>query len=349
MDNSHHHDDHEHEHEHHSPKQSTHGHDGHEDKARTGDTHGGKAHGHSHGVVDASIASSDQGIWAIKWSFVGLFVTATLQIIVFYFSRSVGLLADTIHNFGDAATAIPLGIAFAFAKLKPTKRFPFGYGRVEDLAGIMVVLTIFASAAVAAYESIRRLQHPQQVTHLGAVIAASIIGFLGNEGVAIFRIRTGKAIGSAALIADGYHARTDGWTSLAVMVGAVGVWLGYPKADPIVGLGITIAILFIVWDSVKSVFTRVLDGVEPDVVDEIRHAAKHVDGVKDVAEVRARWIGHRMHAEVNIAVSSKLTVVEGHAIAIQVHDALMDHLDFLERAVIHIDPVGESGESHHVT
>lgn len=305
------------------------------------------SHGHAHGVVDATIASSERGLWAIKWSFVGLLITALLQIAVVFVSGSIGLLADTIHNFGDAATAIPLGIAFLFARLKPTKRFPFGYGRVEDLAGMLVVLTIFASAAVAGYESTQRLIHPQTVSHLWAVAVAAVVGFLGNEGVAVFRIKVGKEIGSAALIADGYHARTDGWTSLAVLFGAAGLWLGYPIADPIVGMGITIAILFIVWDSLKAVLTRALDGVEPDVVDQIRQSAHDVHGVEDVTEVRARWIGHRMHAEVNIAVEPQLTVVQAHSIANEVHHQLMHKLQFLERAVIHVDPVGESGESHH--
>ena len=321
-----------------------HGHE-HQDQ---GPSNEGGEHSHAHGYVDASIATSDRGLWAIKWSFILLFVTAILQITVFYFSRSVGLLADTIHNFGDAATAIPLGIAFLFARLKPTKRFPFGYGRVEDLAGIAVVLTILTSAVVAGYEAVQRIIHPQPVGYLWAVVVASIIGFLGNEGVAVFRIKVGKEIGSAALIADGYHARTDGWTSLAVLVGAIGVWLGYPMADPIVGIGITVAILFIVWDSVKIVLTRALDGMEPNVVDDIAQTARHVAGVEEVTEVRARWIGHRMHAEVNITVMPQLTVAQAHAIATQVHRELMHKLQVLERAVIHTDPVGESGEDHHL-
>lgn len=154
--------------------------------------------------------------------------------------------------------------------------------------------------------------HPAPVTHRWAIVAASIIGFAGNELVAIFRIRVGKEIGSAALIADGYHARTDGWTSLAVLVGAIGVAMGFPIADPIIGLLITVAILVIVWQSVKTVLTRALDGVEPEVADEVRHAAKHVPGVSGVTDVRARWIGHRMHAEVSVTVSPDLTVVQGH-------------------------------------
>jgi cation diffusion facilitator family transporter len=304
-------------------------------------------HDHSHGVIDASITTTERGIWAIKWSFVGLMATASLQAVIVWLSGSVALLADTIHNFGDASTAIPLWIAFMLARLRPTKRFPSGYGRAEDLAGVVIVLTILVSAIVAGYESIVRLMHPRAVEYLWAVIAASILGFLGNEAVAVFRIRVGKEIGSAALIADGYHARVDGWTSLAVLLGAAGVWLGYPLADPLVGLGITLAILRIVWQSARAVFTRMLDGVEPEVIDEIRHAATHVAGVREVAEVRARWIGHRLHAEVNVAVDPALTVAEGHAIAKEVHHQLMHHLKYLAGATIHVDPVGEAGERHH--
>jgi len=302
---------------------------------------------HHHDIIETSITTTARGIWAIKWSFAGLMATALLQALVVWLSGSVALLADTIHNFGDASTAIPLWIAFMLARLRPTKRFPSGYGRAEDLAGVVIVLTILASAIVAGYESIVRLMHPRPVEYLWAVIAASIIGFLGNEAVAVFRIRVGKEIGSTALIADGYHARVDGWTSLAVLLGAAGVWLGYPLADPLVGLGITLAILRIVWHSARAVFTRMLDGVEPEVIDEIHHAATHVAGVREVAEVRARWIGHRLHAEVNIAVDPRLSVAEGHAIAKEVHHQLLHHLNYLAGATIHVDPVGEAGERHH--
>ena len=186
----------------------------------------GRGHGHSHGVVDASIASTDRGLWALKWSFVGLMATALIQVVVVVLSGSVALLADTIHNFADAATAIPLGIAFVLARRASTRRFTYGLGRVEDLAGLAIILTITASAVIAAWQAIQRLMHPQAVSMLWAVMAASIVGFVGNEAVAIFRIRVGRKIGSAALVADGYHARVDGWTSLAVLVGAIGVWAG---------------------------------------------------------------------------------------------------------------------------
>ena len=236
-------------------------------------------HSHAHGAVDPSILTTQRGIRAVKWSLLGLLATALLQVVIVYFSGSVALLADTIHNFGDAATAVPLWIAFRLARWKPSKRFTYGYGRVEDLAGVAIVLTILLSAIVAGYESVNRLLHPQTVEYLWAVVAASVVGFLGNEAVAIFRIRVGREIGSAALVADGYHARVDGLTSLAVLFGAVGIWLGFPLADPIVGLLITAAILRIVWQSGKSVFTRLLDGVDPEVIDEIRHAVNHCQGV----------------------------------------------------------------------
>lgn len=319
-------------------------HDGH------GHDHGhdhGHAHGHAHGAVDPSIAASERGIWAVKWSFVGLFATALLQAVVVIFSGSVALLSDTIHNFGDAATAVPLWVAFALSRLGASRRFPFGYGRVEDLAGVLVVLIILFSAIVAGYQAVERLFDPRPVAFLWAVMIASLAGFAGNEAVAVFRIRVGREIGSAALVADGYHARTDGWTSLAVLLGAVGVWLGYPLADPVVGLIIAAAILVIVWQSGKTIFARLLDGVDPEMLDDIRHAAGHVPGVEDVAEVRARWLGHRLRAEVNVAVSPGLSVAEGHAIAREVNHRLLHELRYLDAAVVHVDPLGETGEEHH--
>ncbi len=304
-------------------------------------------HGHTHGVIDPSITTTARGIWAVKWSFAGLMATALLQVVVVVLSGSVALLADTIHNFGDAATAIPLWIAFVLARLKPTKRFSFGYGRVEDFAGVVIVLIILFSAVVAGYEAVDRLLHPKAVGYLGAVAAASIIGFLGNEAVAVFRIRVGREIGSAALVADGYHARVDGLTSLAVLVGALGVWLGFPLADPLVGLAITAAILGIVWQSGRAVFTRMLDGVDPHIIDEIEHAGHHVAGVREITEVRARWIGHRLHAEVNIAVVPDLSVAQAHTIAKEVHHQLLHHVPYLASATIHVDPVDEAGEKYH--
>lgn len=305
------------------------------------------AHVHTHGVIDPSIFSTQRGIGAIKWSFLRLSATALFQIVIVFLSGSVALLADTIHNLGDAATAIPLWIAFMLARWKPSKQFTYGYGRVEDLAGVAIVLTILFSAIVAGYVSINRFFHPQTVTHLWAVIVASVVGFFGNEAVAQFRIKVGKEIGSAALIADGYHSRVDGLTSLAVLFGAAGVWVGYPLADPIVGLLITAAIVRIVWISGKAVFTRLLDGVDPEVAEEIKHAVNHISDVRDVTEVRVRWLGHRLHAELNVAVSPELSVEQGHEVAKQVRHQLLHHVRYLSNATIHIDPANASGEEYH--
>jgi cation diffusion facilitator family transporter len=302
---------------------------------------------HTHGTVDPLILTTDRGIWALKWSLLGLLATAFFQLAVVWLSGSVALLADTIHNFGDAATAIPLWVAFRLARWSPSRRFTYGYGRVEDLAGVAVVLTILFSAIVAGYESIERLFHPQVVGYLWAVVTASVIGFLGNEAVALLRIKVGKEIGSAALIADGYHARVDGFTSLAVLFGAGGVWLGYPLADPLIGLLITVAILRIVWESGKAVFTRLLDGVEPEVIDEIKHTVTHLPGVCDVTEVRVRWLGHRLHAEVNVAVDAALSVQEGHEIAKEARHQLLHHVRYLSDAIVHVDPANAPGEEHH--
>ena len=312
-----------------------------------GHSHGHGAHDHTHGVIDPSITTTDRGIWAVKWSFIGLMITALLQVGVVALSGSVALLADTIHNFGDAATAIPLWIAFILVRRKPSRRFTYGYGRVEDLAGVLILLIILFSAIVAGYESINRFFNPQPITYLGAVVVASIFGFFGNEAVAIFRIRVGKEIGSVALVADGYHARVDGLTSLAVLLGAVGVWLGFPLADPIIGLVITVTIFRIVWQSAQAIFTRLLDGVEPEVIDEIEHAAGHVSQVEGVTDVRVRWLGHRLHAEVNVTVNPDLSIEQGHQIAVEVRHQLMHHLGYLSNAVIHLDPANAPGELHH--
>ena len=304
-------------------------------------------HGHSHGTVDPSITSSQRGIWAVKWSFIGLMATATFQIVVALLSGSVALLGDTFHNFGDAATAIPLWIAFMFARKKANARFTYGYGRVEDLAGVIIVLAILLSAVFAGYVSIIRFFHPQQVDYIVVVMAASVIGFIGNEAVALFRMKVGKEIGSAALVADGHHARADGLTSLAVLLGAIGVWLGFPLADPIVGLIIAVFILKMAWDSGKSVFARLLDGVDPELVEQIRHAVSHIPGVLEVTQVRVRWTGHRLHTEANLAVSPELTVERGHEIAKEARHEILHDLGFVFTATIHIDPLNASGEDHH--
>ena len=293
--------------------------------------------------------STERGIWAIKWSCLGMLATAFIQAWVVWRSGSVSLLADAVHNFGDAATSLPLWLAFSLMQLKPTKRFTYGYGRVEDVAGVFIVLIIFLSAVIAVYASVYRFSHPRTMENLGAVAAAALIGAVGNAGVAWVRIKVGREIGSAALVADGEHTRSDALGSLAVLIGVGGAAMGCPRADPIVGLVIAALILHIVWDTGKVVFLRLLDGVEPDVVDEISHEASEVPGVREVGEVRVRWSGHRMHAEVNVAVTPQLSVEEGHAVAMAVRQELMSHLKHLFNVTVHVDSLEASGESHHIS
>jgi cation diffusion facilitator family transporter len=308
----------------HSADHHGHGHGGHH-----GDGDGEGGHGHTHGVIDPTIATTARGIWAIKWSFIILAITAAFQVVVVVITGSVALLADTIHNIGDAATAIPLWIAFMFARKKPNDRFTYGYGKVEDIAGVIIVGLILFSAIVAGRESFDRLLNPREINYLWAVAAAGITGFIGNEAVAVFRIRVGREIQSAALIADGYHARVDGLTSLAVVIGAIGVGLGFPLADPIVGLIITAMIFGIVWQSARAVFTRLLDGVDPEVTGELRHSIEHVPGIVDVHNVRARWMGHRLHAEADIQVVDGLSVTDGIALTGQIRASVARHLPAL--------------------
>jgi len=229
----------------------------------------------------------------------------------------------------------------------PNKRFNYGYGRAEDLAGLLIVVSILATGIYVGYKSITRLSDPPEIGYIWVLAAAAIIGFIGNEAVALFRMKIGKEIGSAVLAADDYHARVDGLTSLAVLFEAVGVWLGFPLADPIVGLVISAAILRIVVETSKSMFSRLLDGVEPEVPDEVRNVSLVTGGVRGVAEVRVRWLGPKILAEVNIAVDPDLSVAAGHDIAEDVHHQLLHNLEYLSNATVHVDPVGLAGEEYH--
>src|SRR5688572_1750896 len=237
---------------------------------------------HSHDTadkVDSQLSASAEGIRALWISLAVLFATAVLQAVVVWFSGSVALLSDTLHNFADALTAIPLGIAFLVGRKVATRRYTYGFGRAEDLAGIFIVLTIAASAIYAGYEAVQRLLHPQDVRHLGLVAAAGVIGFVGNEVVARYRISVGKRIGSAALVADGLHARTDGFTSLAVLLGAAGVAVGWQWADPVVGLLIMLAILLVLKDAALEVYRRLMDAVDPSIVDKAEETLRATHGV----------------------------------------------------------------------
>jgi cation diffusion facilitator family transporter len=305
---------------------------------------------HSHDAadsVDSALEASTEGIRAVRISLVALGVTALAQLIVVLISGSVALLADTIHNFSDALTAIPLWIAFLLSRRAANRRYTYGYGRAEDLAGVFIVAMIALSSMLAAYESIRRLIDPQPISHAWVVVAAGLIGFAGNELVAVYRIRVGHKIGSAALVADGLHARTDGFTSMAVVIGAIGVMAGFPLADPIVGLLITVAILIVLRGAARDIYRRLMDAVDPDLVDAAEAALREVPGVQGVDSVRLRWIGHRMRAETALTVDDALSVVQAHAIADEAQHQLIHRVPRLDDATVHVNPSTRPGVDHH--
>jgi cation diffusion facilitator family transporter len=341
--------DHPHEHEHgHGEDSHGHGqHDGHDHGtswwARVRHAVSELLGGHSHDAadqVDDALEANAAGRRALLLSLAILAVTAVLQGGVVLLSGSVALLGDTLHNVADALTAVPLLVAFRLARRPADDRYTYGYGRAEDLAGLFVVLMIALSSVLAGYEAIRRLLDPRPVDHLWVVAAAALVGFAGNEWVAQYRIRVGRRIGSAALVADGLHARTDGFTSLAVLVGAAGVALGWRQADPVVGLLITVAILGVLRSAAKQVLARLMDAVDPGLVDRARRAVAGVEGVRAVDDLRIRWIGHSLRAEVEIAVDPALSLAQAHDVAHHAERHLLADVRRLSTAIVHAGPAG---------
>jgi cation diffusion facilitator family transporter len=316
--------------------------------AAVGKWHRHRHHHHDHAAsIDPALESNERGIRALWVSLVVLGVTALLQLVVALASGSVALLNDTFHNFADALTALPLWLAFSLGRRRPNDRYPYGYGRAEDLAGGAVVAMIALSAVFAAWEAIDRLVRPTEVRHLGAVIAASLVGFAGNELVAQYRIRVGKAIGSAALVADGLHARTDGLSSLGVLAGVLGMAAGFDRADAIAGLVIAGLILSVLRQAAGDVLARLMDAVDPALAERARAVLTAVDGVEDVGELRVRWIGHRLHAEAEITLDGDLTLSAAHRIAEDARHRLLHDVPRLASAIIHADPCGHDGVDPH--
>ncbi|MBT2507937.1 cation transporter [Streptomyces sp. ISL-98] len=304
--------------------------------------HGHHHHHHSHDRIDSALEGSTAGLRTLWFSFAVLAATTVAQAVVAVLSGSVALLGDTVHNATDALTALPLAVAFLLGRRAATRRYTYGFGRAEDLAGVFVVLVIAASAVFAGYEAVQRLIEPQDVSHLPAVAAAGLVGFAGNEWVARARIRTGRKIGSAALVADGLHARTDGFTSLAVLLGAGGSALGWRYADPLIGLLITAAIVLVLRGAAREIWHRLMDAVDPALVDEAEHALSHVEGVRAVGALRLRWLGHSLRAETSVVVDPELTVVQAHAVAVAAEHALLHAVGRLAGATVHVDHAPQS-------
>jgi cation diffusion facilitator family transporter len=296
---------------------------------------------HSHDSadsVDAELEGSTEGIRAVKISLAGLGVTAVVQAVLVVLTGSVALLADTIHNFSDALTAVPLWAAFVLARRPATKRYTYGYGRAEDLAGVFIVAMIALSAVVAGYQSVVRLFDPRDVVHPWVLVGAGLIGFAGNELVATYRIRVGRRIGSAALVADGLHARTDGFTSLAVVLGAFGVLAGFPLADPLIGLAITVAILVVLKGAATDIYRRLMDAVDPEIVATAESTLRTTPGIAGIDDLRLRWTGHKIRAETSVLVDAGLTLTAAHEIAHTAHDRLRQAMPKLHSVTVHVSP-----------
>lgn len=340
------HADHEHGHaEHHQD------HDDHEHKAGplgwlTALFHG-HDHDHSELATDQSFLDNQAGIRTV-WIALGLLLlTTVLQWVIVWLSGSVSLLADTAHNLVDGLNSLPLLIAFYLARRAPTRRYNYGFGKAEDVAGIFIVLSIAVSAVYIFWESIPKLFNPTPLTNVGWVATAAVIGAIGNEAVAWLQIRTGRKIGSAALEADGLHARTDGLTSLAVLVAAIGSWLGFPIVDPIIGVIIGVAILFITRNAALTMWYRLMDAIEPALLQKAEQVAATVTGVRDLERIRMRWMGNRIHAEVHIVVDGQLATTASHAVAERVRHELFHEVPRLAEVVVHVEPWSATGDDQH--
>src|SRR6266699_961188 len=334
--NQHSHDDHE-EHDH---DEHDHEHDEHDGG------HGG--HGHEHGRVDADLYGDRAGLRAVQISTAGMLIVAAIQFAIATIGGSAGLFADALHNLGDVLTTVALWIAFVIARRAANQRYTYGYYRAEDLAGVFIVLVIIASAVAGAVESILKLTSGAPPTQLPLSMAAALVGVAGNELLAQYKISVGKRINSVPLIADGQHSRIDGLTSLAAFAGLIGVKIGFPKADPIAGIVITIVIVTVVFSTARSVLQRLLDAVDPHVVPSIITIASAVTGVEEVTDVRARWVGHTLHVAMNIEVDAELTLVKAHAIAEEVRHRLFHRVKGLSEAIIHTDPHSHDEDYHQL-
>jgi cation diffusion facilitator family transporter len=336
------------------------GHD-HEDHHHNDDRHGRggilgaitsfiSPHSHDHvDSLDTALTSSVEGVKALKLSVSVLAAVALIQLGIVLLTGSIALLGDTIHNATDVATAIPLAFAFWLQRRPPNRQYTYGYGRAEDLAGVFVCVIIALSAVATAWIAIDRLLQPQPVTHLPFVALAGVVGFVGNEAVAIYRVRVGRSIGSAALVADGLHARTDGITSLAVVAGAIGVAAGWTAADSVVGLVISVVILNVLRHAAREIFHRLMDSVDPELVGQVEEVLRQVEGIQYVQNVRLRWIGHRLEAEAAIVSDGNISLSAAHKIAEEAHHRLLHEVPRLTYAIIHSDPsVGNDG-THEIT
>jgi cation diffusion facilitator family transporter len=299
---------------------------------------GAHAH-HDHGAYGDRAA-----VRAVLVSGVALGTASVIEFAASFSSHSASVLADALHNAGDVLTTFVLLFAFALARRPATRRFPSGFGRIEDVATLLIVLVIAITAAVAAYASIRKFFDTEAYTNLGFALFGALVGVVANLAVSEYKIRVGRRLNSSALCADGVHSRVDALVSAGAFAGIGLAGLGLRLADPIAGLVITAAIILVTAGTVKQLFLRMMDAVDPDLTGELIHAALEVDGVLGVNDVRARWVGRELIAVMHIACRPEASVSEAHEIALRVEHSVAHHLP-AARLDIHMDP-GTTAHSH---
>ncbi len=298
----------------------------------------GFTHDHSHHELAADRAFLDNrlAVRTVWIALIALGATTALQIVIYIASGSVALLADTVHNLGDALNSIPLLFAFYIARRAANTRYTYGYGRLEDIAGVFIVISIAFSAAFILVESIERLLNPRPLENLEWIALAALVGFVGNELVALMQIRVGRRIGSDAMIADGQHALIDGLTSLAVLIAVIGTLIGLPILDPIVGIVIAFAIVGITWNAIKAVWYRMMDAVDPQLVEHVEAHVLALEGLRRIETLRLRWVGHRMYGVMKIAVPADMPLEASEQIAHGVQHEARHVVPQLEELIVEV-------------
>ena len=331
----------------------------HDDEHRHDGNHhhpsGETVHAHRHGQTDNSLASAGGGgasaLRVVAVSSLILAAVAAAELIAAAATSSAAVLADGLHNLGDVGTTVALALAFVLSRRAPNRRFPYGYHRVEDLAGLVVLALIVASAIASGVTSIEHLIHRQPLTNVWLAIAVAAIGFAGNEVAAQYKIRAGRRLRSLALIADGQHSRTDGFASLGAVVGVAGAALGASVLDPVAGLVITVIIAAVAWETARSLTGRFLDEADASLVATIEEIAATTDGVLGVTDARARWTGRRVLAEITLEVDPETPLSHAHALGEEVRHRLYHRIDPLTDVIVHLDPAGDAeahdAVSHH--
>jgi len=306
-------------------------------------------HTHEHGNLahDSALKENELGIRTIYIVIALLGLTTVFQIGIYLMSGSVALLGDTVHNFGDAIISIPLLFAFWLANKRANKRYTYGYGRAEDLAGLFIVLAISISAFYILWESLHRLFNPVPLDNLELVAAAAIVGFAGNVLAAMIQIRTGKKMKSDALIANGTHSQTDGLTSLAILVAVMGAWFGYPIIDAIIGIVMGIIILFIAKDSAKSMWYKLMDAVDPTIVKKAERIVNEHPDVKDVQRLQMRWIGHHLQVEAVLSLNADLNTAQCNSVSEHISHHLYHDIPNLSETTIAVIPWSTDGKTFH--